>query len=990
MFPGSQGRPTRRAGGGRAPGAAPLLLFLGAVLVVAAAGAIAFRESAAALRAERERELQAVAAIKVEELVRWRDERLADAALLAADPGLLFALGGDAARVAEARRELVTWFEVLRGMGEYDGLAVVDLEGRPRFQVGEGAGAANLPAAREVVRRAAAERRAVLSDLHRRTPDDRFHLLAAAPVLTGASTTAVVLLRIEPRRWLFRTIRSWPSASASAEVLLVRREGDRALILNERDPWGPPTPEAVPLERDHDPAVRAALGAEGVLEGVDRRGARVLAVAAEIPDTPWRLVVKVDRDEALAPFPWLRGWVAAGLLALAIAAAAAALSWARTRRVAAALARAGDEAERVALARRIEHLTDRARELVFLADEHRRIVEANRRAVESLGWSREELVGRSLAELRDPGAPDGEDTRDAGEGSALFETRFRRRDGSTFPVEVSSHSEEVEGRRFFHVVARDVSDRKAAEEALRASEARFRAAFEFASFGVALVTPDGALAETNQAFRRIVGHGEAELRTLTFEALHAPPDRPSAAAIVRQMREGAVASVELPRRFLRRNGSIAEVLLRARALRDADGRGPLRYALAVVEDVTERKRLEAQLMLADRMASVGTLAAGVAHEINNPLAFILANLEFAFSELERAGADPEVLRALGEARDGSVRVREIVRDLRTFSRAESGAKERVDPRSLLQAAIGLAQNEIRHRARLEVDVGDVPVVLGPERRLVQVFVNLLLNAAQAIPEGRPEQEIVHASVDTAPDGRARVAISDSGSGIAPDVRARIFDPFFTTKPVGVGTGLGLAICHGIVSALGGEIQVESEPGRGSTFRVLLPPAPREEAAREETAPAPPAAEDSGPAPVAVVGREDRGARILVVDDDVLVGRAVGRMLSAQHAVVTRSSAREALDELGRAHAGYDVVLCDLMMPDMSGMELHARLRELDPALADRTIFITGGAFTPGAREFLARVPNPRLEKPFDPDRLRELVAGMLARRGAAQPADAAT
>jgi CheY-like chemotaxis protein len=377
------------------------------------------------------------------------------------------------------------------------------------------------------------------------------------------------------------------------------------------------------------------------------------------------------------------------------------------------------------------------------------------------------------------------------------------------------------------------------------------------------------------------------------------------------------------------------------------------------------------------MASVGTLAAGVAHEINNPLAFILANLEFAVSELERTGADPEVLRALGEARDGSVRVREIVRDLRTFSRAESGAKERVDPRSLLQAAIGLAQNEIRHRARLEVDVGEVPVVLGPERRLVQVFVNLLVNAAQAIPEGRADQEVVRATVDTAPDGRARIAISDSGSGIAPEVRARIFDPFFTTKPVGVGTGLGLAICHGIVSALGGEIHVESTPGRGSTFRVLLPPAPLEETA---AAPAPP--EEAVPAPIAAAEGQDRGGRILVVDDDVLVGRAVGRMLSSRHAVVTRSSAREALDELGRGRDGYDVVLCDLMMPEMTGMELHARLRELDPALADRTIFITGGAFTPGASEFLARVPNPRLEKPFDPDRLRELVAGMLARRGA--------
>jgi signal transduction histidine kinase len=229
-------------------------------------------------------------------------------------------------------------------------------------------------------------------------------------------------------------------------------------------------------------------------------------------------------------------------------------------------------------------------------------------------------------------------------------------------------------------------------------------------------------------------------------------------------------------------------------------------------------------MLADRMASVGTLAAGVAHEINNPLAFILANLEFAIGELGDAGASAEVSPALTEARAGPLRVREIVRDLRAFSRAEPGGSEVVDPRSVLQSAIGLAQNEIRHRARLDVDAGEIPLVVASERRLGQVLVNLLINAAQAIPEGRAAENVVCATTGTAPDGRARIEISDTGSGIAPELLGQIFDPFFTTKPVGVGTGLGLSICHGIVAALGGEIQVESAAGKGSTFRVLLPPA----------------------------------------------------------------------------------------------------------------------------------------------------------------------
>jgi PAS domain S-box-containing protein len=531
--------------------------------------------------------------------------------------------------------------------------------------------------------------------------------------------------------------------------------------------------------------------------------------------------------------------------------------------------------------------------------------------------------------------------------------------------------------RYHHGVRRDRSERQEADEAARESEARFRAAFEFASLGIALVAPDGALADTNQALRRILGRTGEEVRGLTFEAMHDPADQPAALEMLRQLREGGVASAELPRRLRRKDGSVAQVLLRARALREEGGRGLLRFILVVVEDVTEKKRLEAQLLLADRMASVGTLAAGVAHEINNPLSFILPNLDFAIGSLVQSGVHGEILHALSEARDGSLRVREIVHDLNAFARAESSGVEVLDLRSVLQSAIGLAQNEIRHRARIEVDVGEVPPVAGTERRLVQVLVNLLLNAAQAIPEDRPQGNVVRVSVGTAPDGRACVEISDTGAGIDPEIRARIFDPFFTTKPVGVGTGLGLSVCHGIVTALGGEIQVESEPGKGSTFRVLLPPAPPRagKGARAPRRPRPGAAAAEA-TPPAVSAR--RGT-ILVVDDDVLVGRAIGRMLSPWHDVVTRSSAREALDELGRAPQGYDLLLCDLMMPEMTGMELHGRLRDLHPALAERTIFITGGAFTPSARDFLARVSNPRLEKPFDADGLRALVAEVLAK-----------
>ncbi len=243
------------------------------------------------------------------------------------------------------------------------------------------------------------------------------------------------------------------------------------------------------------------------------------------------------------------------------------------------------------------------------------------------------------------------------------------------------------------------------------------------------------------------------------------------------------------------------------------------------DDITDRKRMEAQLLLADRMASVGTLAAGVAHEINNPLACILSNLDFALDELRRgAPASDDVLRAIEEAKEGGVRVREIVRDLKTFSRAQAGARQVVDLRKVIESAASLAQNEIRRRARLLLDLGEVPTVLGSEQRIGQVILNLLINAAQAIPDGQVDVNRVEVRTWIGADGRARVEISDTGSGIPPEILGRIFDPFFTTKPVGVGTGLGLAICHGIVTELGGEIAVLSELGKGTTFTVTFPAA----------------------------------------------------------------------------------------------------------------------------------------------------------------------
>ena len=270
-------------------------------------------------------------------------------------------------------------------------------------------------------------------------------------------------------------------------------------------------------------------------------------------------------------------------------------------------------------------------------------------------------------------------------------------------------------------------------------------------------------------------------------------------------------------------------------------------------------------------------------------------------------------------------------------------------------------NEIRHRARVVREFGPIPLVEASASKLGQVFLNLLINATQAILEGNVSANEIRVSTGTDEAGRAVVTITDTGTGIAPEVLQRIFDPFFTTKPIGVGTGLGLFLCHGIVKGLGGEITVESEVGKGTRFRIVLPGS-----AAGLAAPAP-AGEDRAATPPRELRR-----RVLLIDDEVNLASGLERALSSEHDVVLATSGREAKAILARDDR-FDVVLCDLMMPDVTGMEVFAYIRAQRPHLAERTVFMTGGAFTAGARTFLEEVPNRRIEKPFDLDRLRSLI-----------------
>jgi len=511
--------------------------------------------------------------------------------------------------------------------------------------------------------------------------------------------------------------------------------------------------------------------------------------------------------------------------------------------------------------------------------------------------------------------------------------------------------------------------RRDAETALRSSEERYRAVFQQAFEGIFAVAPSHAIVDANESACRMLGYSREELLTLTAEHVIHAEDLARVPIRFARIPPGGVVVSE--RRWVRRDGSIMAGELSTKALTDGNFQ-------VVVRDVTERKQVQAQLLLTDRLSSLGRLASGVAHEINNPLAYVMLNLEMLDGSLHRLTnpADPEallrLLSCIDDARDGAERMRRIVRALSTFGRGDEERIGPVDVNAVLDSAVEIASIQLRHRTKVVRHYGAQKPARANAFRLGQVFLNLLVNAADALPDGNPTNEIV-LTTRTREDGWIVIDVEDNGAGVPAELQSRIFDPFFTTKAVGKGTGLGLAVCHAIVTSVDGEITCESRSDQGTRFRVALRPASAETLHAHD-----------GGAVVAIAGSSGCRGRVLVADDDVHVARALAATL-AMHEVVVVTLGRDAL---ARARAEtFDCIVCDLMMPDLSGVEVHAALQKDGHGVERRIVFVTGGAVTDATRIGLTRIDNRVLEKPVDGARLCSVVGATVDESVAARERD---
>jgi PAS domain S-box-containing protein len=654
--------------------------------------------------------------------------------------------------------------------------------------------------------------------------------LVVPVILPGKEPAGVVVLRIDPTRYLFPLIQSWPTASPSAETLLARRDGDDVVFMNPpRHRKALPFSIRFPVNAPNLAAAAAVRGHEGIFEGEDYRGVAVLAVLKRIPGTRWHLITKVNADEVYAPIRSLALRLGGTMVVLLGALAAASVMLWRSRK--AQILR-----ERYAYALRYEYVTRFANDPFLLFDAGATVVEANERAVAAYGYIRDELIGMHISQIRAPEtvAEVEAQWKQAGrEEGVIFETLHRHKDGMVFPVEVSSRAFDIDGVRYVQSFIRDISERKEAERRLRAAqeqiaerEAQLRHALYVARLGPWEVDLRTGVFTWSKELSDVLGlrPGDAASPKAMLELVH-PEDREAASARFSEgVRSGEAFTfrhrMELP-------DGTRVIAGRAQVLRDAEGR-PEKLA-GIAQDITETARAEEALREASKRESIGLLAGGIAHDFNNLLTGIVGGA----SLLQNDGLPPDQARCVDMIVRSGERAAALTRQLLAYAGKGQFIVEEIDLTEAARDIEGLFEFSIPRLIHLELPPpGAAVAVRADASQIQQIVMNLVINAVEAIGEQpgtisvrtsttRLTAPLVDALGHTvAPGNYAVLEVVDTGCGMDERTRKSIFDPFFTTKTF--GRGLGLAAVSGIVRSSAGGLIVESKPGEGTTFRVLLP------------------------------------------------------------------------------------------------------------------------------------------------------------------------
>jgi PAS domain S-box-containing protein len=592
-----------------------------------------------------------------------------------------------------------------------------------------------------------------------------------------------------------------------------------------------------------------------------------------------------------------------------------------------------------------------------------------------LGYSREELMGMNYRSYVSP-----ERVKEAfeifnriyrtGETMKMFDVQEIRKDGTSIFVESSASPLRNEKGEIigFRGVARDNTERVQMKEALRRSEEKYRTILQDMKEAYYEMDLTGNYTFFNDALCRQLGYSREELMGMSYK-VYVPPEKSKEASEIynRIYRTGEPAEM-LDVVQIRKDGK--RIFAESSAAPIRNEKDEIIGFRGVIRDVSERKRaeeerkqMEQRAQFASRLASVGELASGVAHEINNPLTGVIG---YAHLLLARKDLSRDVRRDLEIINEGAQRVAGIVKKLLVFARQTKPEQRYVNINELIRITLDLRTYELA-ASNIKVSLQftrDMPMTIADPGQLQQVFLNLIINA-------ETEMKLTHdkgkLSIKTEKiNNILRITFKDTGPGIAKENLETIFDPFFTTREVGQGTGLGLSVCHGIVTEHNGKIWAESELGKGATFIIELP-LTTEEKQLEPTE------------PIMEEPKKITKAKILVVDDEPVIRQFVSQVLGEQgHTVETADNATDALKMVKSKR--YRLILLDIKMPGMSGLELYKQFQKIAPSLTKRVVFITGDVMGKRTLAFLDKTKTPYMMKPFDAKQLKAEINRILARK----------